>query len=80
MGADGLEPPTTVQTGKREKGVSNVILPEVELFKVQCFFKEPWSLICNDAANQPIHTKSSILRILHSADIVSKRVLPFLRF
>ena len=38
VGAEGLEPTTsrmwTVQTAKRENGVSNVILPEVELFKV----------------------------------------------
>ena len=57
MGADGLEPPTTVQTAKREKGVSNVVLPDVELFKVQRFSKDPWGLICSVAANQPINKK-----------------------
>ena len=57
MGAIGLEPTTsrmwTQQTGRHENGVSNVILPELELFKVQLYFKEPWGLICNVPANQP---------------------------
>ena len=38
VGAEGLEPPAsrmwTVQTAKRKNGVSNVVLPEVKLFKV----------------------------------------------
>ena len=64
MGTDGLEPPTsrmwTVQTAKRENGVSNVILPEVELFKVQRLLWDPWGLICSAAANQTINAKYSI--------------------
>ena len=41
-------------TAKRENGISNVILPELEFFKVMRFFKDPWGPICNAAANQPI--------------------------
>jgi hypothetical protein len=54
----GCEP---VQTTKRENSVSNVILPELELFKVQCFAKDPWGLICSVAANQPQLTEFIIL-------------------
>ena len=77
MGAIGLEPTTsrmwTVQTVKRENRVSNVVLLEVVFFKVQRFLRDPWGLICNVIANQPMHTKSSIFLILQAVAIVSKR-------
>jgi hypothetical protein len=45
VGAKGLEPTTsrmsTLQTAKRENGVSNVVFLEVELFKVKRFLIEP---------------------------------------
>jgi len=47
----------TVQTAKCQKLVSNVILPDVELFKAQRSLKEPWGLIRSIATNQPADNK-----------------------
>ena len=68
VGAIGLEPKrclhrialdVNLQTAKREKSVSNVLLPEVGIFKVQRYSEEPWGLICNVIVNQP--TRPSLL-------------------
>ena len=70
MGTTGLEPQAercsashwmwTLRTAKRKNRISNAILPEVELFKVCRFSKDPWGLICSIAANQPRRPKTPI--------------------